>query len=194
MSNIVIAQKWETPDGETFATKAEATEHVRKPQVKEALLAFTDNNEELSEWLASNRDEVAAAFDTGTIRRVTKAEHKKLAASFERLAEIFKETADNKLAFLADNAEAVKDSFRWPTQKRMTPEEKAIAVANSLKALVDGNDELAGWIGASEGKLTECFAAGKVKREVSPQAAEGLKRYREEQAAIKAAKEAAEAA
>jgi dsDNA-binding SOS-regulon protein len=193
MSDI-ISQTWQTPDGKTFATKAEATEHVRKPQVKEALLKVTDNNEELSEFLAENRDEVAEAFDTGTIRRVTKAEKKKLAAACERLAEIFKDSNDHKLAFLADNLDALQDSFRWPTQQRMTPEEKAAAVKVSLTSLISDNPALVDWVVANQEQLMACFEAGKVKRPVSEKAADGLARYRAQQAALKAAKAESEAA
>ena len=90
--------------------------------------------------------------------------------------------------FLFENIEAVKDSFRWPKVKRMTAEEKAVAAKNTLMAASEDNAELSDWVIANEEKIIEAFAAGKEKREVSPQAANGLAAYRHGMAVAKKAK------
>jgi hypothetical protein len=93
---------------------------------------------------------------------------------------------------VVDNSEAVLDSFRWPSVKRMTDDEKAVAARNSLTALSEGNEDLANWIVANKDAVLEAFKAGIEKREVSPKASEALAAYRAKMAAEKAAKAAAE--
>jgi dsDNA-binding SOS-regulon protein len=178
-----LRQKWITEDNEAFDTKAEANEHTRKPLVVTALNSLTQNDESLSDWLATNRADVASCFDTGSIKRVTKSERSKLAKAIERLQAIYEETGDTKLAFLNEHGTAIVETFRWPTQRRMTAEEKSVAVKNSLIALADGNEDLASWIVANEVALLESFDAGKEKRAPSENAMKGLADYRARKAA-----------
>ena len=176
-----------TPDGKTFETKAEAENYLRRPKIKEAMLKVTGNNAELADWLIDHQESVEMAFETGTIRRVTKSEHAKLAKALEALKAI---EGNPKIAFLQDNAAAILESFRWPSVKRMTDAEKATAARNTLIAASD-NEELADWILANRDAVLEAFQAGKVKREVNPKAAQALAEY---QARKRAEKEAAAAA
>jgi len=188
MSTPELKQCFTTPDGQVFDTKAEAMDHLRQPKIKEALMSLTDNNEDLCDWLIENMDTVTDAFDTGSIKRVTKNEKKLLIKSLEAVI------ADGNPAFkfIIENSEAIVDSFRWPTVKRMTDEEKAVAAKNSMVAASDGNEELADWVLENKDAVLEAFDAGKVKRQVSEKAKKALEEYRAKQAAEKekAAKEA----
>lgn len=170
-------------DGKIFDTKAEAEDYIRLPKVRAALVVLTKNNKELSDWLIENQESVEQAFDTGTIKRVTKSEKNKLGKALVALGE----TTEPKLAFLRDNADAILESFRWPSVKRMTDEEKAVAARNTLVAASEGNTDLAEWVMANKDGILEAYAAGKVKREINPKAAEALAAYRAKKAAEKAA-------
>ena len=174
-----------TPDGEKFATKAEAMDHLRRPQIRTALATVTGGNAELSEWLLDHQDSVESAFEIGTVKRVSKSEKKQLQKALDELQEI-----DNpRLKFLQDNSEAIFESFRWPKVQRMDEDQKATAIRNSLAALEDADEELAEWVLANKDAILEAYTAGKPKRKVSPKAAEALAAYRARQAELKAAEE-----
>ena len=64
-------------DGKVFATKSEAVDYIRLPAVTAALLGVASGDQALADFLLQNEDEIQNAFETGTIRRVTKAERKK---------------------------------------------------------------------------------------------------------------------
>ena len=180
-----------TNDGKVFNTKAEANDYLRRPKQLVAFKALTEGNEELATWLVDNDEVVKNAFDKGTIKRVSKSERKKLIAALEAVSEIHKETNNTALAFMADNAESIAEGFRWPSVKRLDPEEKMAAIKEEIAAATEGNEELAVWIIEHKDQVLEAYDAGKVKREVSPKASAALAKWREEQ---KAAKEAAEKA
>jgi len=138
-------------------------------------MAITDKNVELSDWLVEHRELVTDAFSTGTIRRVTKAEKKKLHAALEAIV-----AADNKdFAFIADNHEAMEETFRWPTVKRMDEHEKMQAAQTTIQE-ASNNPDLAAWSVENKEGILKAFEAGKVKRTVSPKAQEALAKYREE--------------
>lgn len=185
MSNI---EKAFVIDGQIFATKAEAEAYIRKPKVLAALKVVTGGDATAAAWLQENQDDIESAFDTGTIRRVSKADARKL-------AQALKEVLESSLTaqFIRDNHEEIASSFRWPSVKRMTEEEKAVAARNSLIAIDGSGEELAAWIIANQNQILEAFKAGIVKREVSAKAQEALAKYRAEKAAEKAAAEAAAA-
>ena len=178
-----------TPDGKTFDTMAEAQSYMRRPKIKEALVKATGGNAELADWLLDHQEQVEVAFETGTIKRVTKSESKKLADALAYIAETL--AGDKKAAFVVDNVDAVKDSFRWPSVKRMDEAEKANAARNSLVAASEGNEELATWIIENKTAVLEAFEAGVEKKQVNPKAQEALALYREKKAAEKAAAQAA---
>jgi hypothetical protein len=173
-------------DGKFFDTKKEAQDYLRLPKITASLMKVTNNNKELTEWLVAHQEAVEAAFDTGTIRRVTKSEQKKLDKALEAL----KEVGDSRLAFLVENAEAISDSFRWPSVKRMDDAEKAVAAKNSLVAIAERED-VADWILANKDAVLAAYEAGVEKRVVSPKATEALAAYRAKMAAEKAANPAA---
>lgn len=185
-----------TEDGQQFDTKAEALDYLRRPKIMSALMKLTGDNDGLSTWLIDNQDTVEDAFDTGTIKRVTKSERNKLTKAVEAAVEAH--AGGNKaLAFIADNAEAIVETFRWPTVKRMNDEEKAVAAKSTLllasvsEDAPEGNEELADWAIANKDAILECFESGKIKRKVSPAATEALTAYREKKAAEKVRLEAA---
>ena len=172
----------------TFESKAEAADYLRRPKVLEALNKLTEGNAELNTWLFDSRESVEMAFETGTIKRVTKQEAKKLGEALDYIANTL--AGDKKAAFVVENIAAVKDSFRWPTVKRMTDEEKATAARNSLVATTGGQEDLAVWILANKDAILEAFQAGVVKRAMPQSTLDNLAAWRAKQAAEKAAKEA----
>lgn len=182
ISSVIVIEGVE----ETFESKTEAMNYLRRPKILKALMKATGDNKELSEWLLENQDTVNDAFDSGTIRRVTKAEKKKLDAALKAIVD----SGDKAFAFVAENATEISESFRWPKVKRMTDEEKATLAKNTLMAASEDNEELADWVIAHQNDIMEAYAAGKEKREVSPQATIGLTAYREGKAEEKRLKEA----
>lgn len=173
-------------NGINFPTKAEAQDYLRRPLVTAALTVLAGKgNESLVDWLIENQEVVETAFESGTVKRVTKSESAKLNKALDAIVE----SGDKAFQFVIDNVDAVKDSFRWPSVKRMTEEEKALAAHNTLVA-ASGNEELAEWIITNKDKVIEAFKAGVTKREVSPKASEALAKYRADKAAEKAALEA----
>jgi hypothetical protein len=168
------------PDGTQYASMAEATDALRKPAVLKAMNAATSNNKELTDWLIANEETVQNAFEF-SIKRVTKAEHNKLVKCKEELLTL--KDSHPRLGFLIDNVDAMVDSFRWPTMKRMTEEEKATASRNTLVAASEGNEELAAWVVTNQAVVLEAYEAGKIKREVSPKATEALAAYQAKKSA-----------
>jgi dsDNA-binding SOS-regulon protein len=186
MSALEIKQVF-TVNGINFDSKAEATNYLRRPKIEAALTKLVgSDNKSLTDWLVDNQEQVEIAFDSGTVKRVTKSESAKLAKALEAIVD----SGDKSFAFIIENVDAIKDSFRWPSVKRMTDEEKVIAARNTLVA-ASGNEELAEWIIANKDAVVEAYQAGIVKREVSPKASEALAKYRAEKAAEKEAAEAA---
>lgn len=187
-----IAQVFTTPDGQTFDTKAEALDHLRRPKILAEMEKITGNNSELSEWLVDNQDEVMAAFDAGTIRRVTKSEKNKLTKAVDAIVESVADNAElsKKIAFFLEHKDVVIDSFRWPKVKRMKDEEKETLAKNTLMKASDNQTDLVDWVMANQEKVLAAYDAGKEKREVSPKATAGLNAYREARKAEKEAKEA----
>lgn len=173
-----------TADGSEFSTRAEAVEYLRKPQILSALNALTENNESLSEWFYDNRDDVAGAFEVGTVRRVTKGEHKKLGNALEAVVA----ANDPETQFLIDHASVIASCFKWPTVKKMSDAEKKGAARKAMTELTD-NAEVVEWALAKTEGLLEAFEAGKIKRPVSEKATAGLTNYRMTKVAEKAVKE-----
>jgi succinate dehydrogenase flavin-adding protein (antitoxin of CptAB toxin-antitoxin module) len=181
-----------TPDGLYFDDKKSAEDHIRKPKIKAAFDELVGGeNPDLSKWLMEKQEQLEAVFDTGTIRRVSKSENNKLNKALDALLEI----EDNpKLAFLIEHHSAIRDSFRWPTVKRLTAEEKITVMTANLMAVADNDEDLVKWVIENKEQIVECYKAGVEKRPMAPGALEGLAKYRAEKAAEKAAKEAEEAA
>lgn len=169
-----------TPDGKQFDTKAEALDYLRRPKILAALGKLEGVSQELSNWLLDNREQVEMAFETGTIRRVSKSEMKKLKDAMDHIKTLL--ANDKKAAFVVENADAVIDSFRWPSVKRMDEAEKATAARNTLVAASNGNESLADWIVANKAAILEAYEAGVEKRAVNPKAQEALAAYRAEKA------------
>jgi hypothetical protein len=184
MSNI---QSGFIVDGKIFATKAEAEEFVRGPKVKEALMILTGKNVDLSTWLIEKKDEILENYESGKIKRVTKQERKALGKALTAAVDL------PACKFLADNFDAIVDSFRWPSVKRGTAEEQAEQIRTNFADLAEGNEEMVKWLLTNKEQLLAAYEAGKEKRQVSEKAAAGLAAYREKKAAEKAAAEKAAA-
>ena len=187
--NVIICA-----DGTEFSTRAEAVEYLRKPQILDALNVLTDNNPNLSEWFYDNRDDVAGAFESGSVRRVTKSEHKQLAEGLEaviaHVATVPDTSKTGGMGFVAEHAAVISACFKWPTVKKLTDTEKAASSRKAMLALTD-NVEVVDWALANTQGLLAAFEAGKIKRVVSDAAAAGLTNYRMSMVAAKAVKECA---
>jgi len=182
--NNKLRQAYVTPDGKTFETAAEARDYLRKPLIETALKRIAAGDANLAGFLLEQQDEIEKAFEAGVVARVTKSERGKLKKSLEYL----KTVTDPKLKFIQDNSDAVLESFRWPSVKRLTPEEKAIETLTMLKKLADEN--AANWIAKNKDAILAAYEAGIEKRIMNPKAMEALEASR---AAKKAAVEAAKA-
>jgi len=170
----VVAVKDANGEMHYFQNKTEANNFLRRPKIAAAMLEATGGNQELADWLVENQDTVEAAFDTGTIKRVTKSDKKKLVKALEALKEI----GDAKVEFLIENADAIADSFRWPSVKRLKEDEKE-AQASKILTDASNNEDLANWTIANKDVVIAAYKAGKVKREISQKALDGLAAYRE---------------
>ena len=177
-----LAPIFRANDGTEFATKQAAVDYMRKPLIKEALLAVAGLSSDIADMIIANTETVEIAFESGTIRRVTKAEHGKLAKALEFC--VASETKE--LAFLAEVAEDIKSSFKYAPVKRMSDDEKVAAAKNSLAAVFD--TEVAAFIIENKSVVIEALKAGIVKREVSDTASTALAKYRAEQAEKKEVK------
>jgi hypothetical protein len=184
-----LKQVFTTPDGSVFENKADALDHLRAPKIQAALMKITGNNVDLSKWLTENSDVVKAAFEVGTIRRVTKSERNKLQKALEAVAEAGIPAAK----FLVDNTADLIEGFRWPSVKRMDDAEKVAAARESILEAGDNNVDLADWAIANKDAILEAYEAGKEKREVSDKAKNALADYRAKKAAEKAAADKAAA-
>ena len=200
--NNVLRQGFMTPDGKVFDTKSEAMDYMRKPQKEAALNKLNGNNAELTAWLLENEESISDTFESTKIQRVTKSEKKQLEKALEELTKAHATVAedgsvsnvDKKYAFLIENRVAIAESFRWPSVKRASEEEQAATIRAGFMALSGDNVELVDWLIANKAALLEAYQAGVIKREVNPTAAAALAKYRADQAAKKAATEAAKAA
>lgn len=172
-----LKQVFQAADGSTFDTRAEALDYMRRPLITAAFNKLTADNAELTNWLVNEQDDIENAFDTGTIRRVTKTEKKHLATALDRVIELAA-AGDRKLMFLAEHGEGLKTTFRYPTVTRMSDEEKAVAAKNTLMAKTDNNAQLVDWILNHKTQIMEAYQAGVEKRDVSPKATEALLAYR----------------
>ena len=185
LAAITSAKQVWTDGVNTFESKQELIDHVRKPLVLEALTAISGSNADVAAFLLSAKEAILSVFEIGGIKRVTKSEHAKLAKALEYVAETLKD--DPKAAFLLDNIGAVKSSFKWPTQTRMKEDEIATAAKNSLLALEGVTEELAAWVLNSKEAILEAYKAGLPKQTINEAAAAGLARYQAQKRAEKAA-------
>jgi len=178
-----------TPDGKIFESKKEAQDYLRRPKIKEALQSVTEGNDELSDWIIENTDELEGAFQTGTIRRVTKNDRTKYEKALEHAATL----NDPKLAFLVENKTDLVNGLRWPSVTRIKADEKEAAIKAELMALTEQNEEIVDFLIDKRAKIFEALEAGKVKKEINPKATEGLAKWRAEQKAKKEAETGGEA-
>lgn len=158
-------------NGQLFKTAKEASDFARRPQVEAAMLVLANNDADFAKFLVDNEDEIEAAFEVGTIARVTKSERTKLEKACDYIAETLKD--DSKAAFVVANIQAVKDSFRWPAVKRLKPEEKAAAALEALAKLAD--ESVAQWLITNQEAVLAAYETGVEKRQAP--AGSGLQDY-----------------
>jgi len=175
-------QAFITEDGKVFDSKKEADDYERLPKVRGALGPICNNNEELMDWLIENQEDVENAFDTGSIRRVTKKHKKQMLKDFEV---VLSNLDADMIPFIHENHDQFMESFRWPAVKRLSEEEKATAAKVEILKLTDNNEELANFVATNRSKIQEAYDAGKVKRQVSEKAKAALEEYRARQRAEK---------
>ena len=177
-----MKQAFVTADGTVFDTKKEAQDYLRKPMVRAELMKLTNSNIELTDWLIENQETVEVSFESGTIRRITKADQKKL----DKALEVIKEACLKGTEWLIENYKDL--DFKYKLVKRMDSVEKAAFIVNTLTIASSGNTDLANWVIAHKAELLECYAAGIQKRVISPKAVARLAEYRAKMAAEKASK------
>jgi hypothetical protein len=182
-----LKQVFQAADGTTFDTKAEALSYMRKPKIEAALNTLT-KDPALTAWLIDNSKAIKNAFDTGTLKRITKSDAAKIAKAIEAI----KEAKIKGTEFLIEIWPEI--DVKYKPVKRINDAEKEFAIRNSLQALEGGSEELAVWVITVKDAILEAYEAGVEKRQVAPAAAEGLAAYRAKKAAEKAAKEAEQAA
>jgi len=175
MAQTKLKQVYQTSDGTTFETAKEAHDYNRRPLIEAALRRVAGGDAGLTKFLFENSDEIQNAFEAGVVKRVTKAERKRISASMAYLKTI----NDGKLKFLQDNANAIVDSFRWPGVKRMNDEEKVAATKEALTALAD--EAAANWIIKNRDAIFNAYQAGVEKRVPPPNS--GLEEYKKAKAA-----------
>jgi hypothetical protein len=178
-----LKQVFQAADGTTFETKAEALSYMRRPKIEAALDTLT-KDPTLTAWLIDNSKAIKNAFDTGTLRRITKSDAAKIAKAIEAI----KEAKIKGTEFLIEIWPEI--DVKYKPVKRINDAEKEFAIRNSLQALEGGSEELAIWVITVKDAILEAYEAGVEKRQVAPAAAEGLAAYRAKKAAEKAAKEA----
>lgn len=170
-------------------TAKEAAEVQREPLVRNALNVLTgNNNPDLVNWLFTKRSDILATYDTGTVRRVTKAERKALTAALKHVSEEL--ANDPKAKFVVENANAIAETFKWPGQKRVAEEDRAAAIQEAFMELTGDNEKLVTFLLNSKDALEAAYNTGIVKREVSQKTLDALAKHHADR---KAAKEAAEA-
>lgn len=187
--NFQLKQTFQTPDGATFDTKEAAMRHMRKDAIMAALAAVCGGDRTLAVAIYDKEEELTAAFDTGTIRMVTKAERKQL----EKALDALKAAAPAGCEFLVNNVDAIAASFRWPAQKRLTAEEKLQAQHVAVTELFEGRTDVANWVLQEKDKIMAAFKAGQPERKVPESAAAGLAAWQAMKSAEKALKLAHEA-
>ena len=176
-------------DGKIFDTQAEAADYMRRPKVIAALDQITKGNTELNDWLYNHQETLEQIFDCGTIKRVTKAEKKALDKALEAIVA----SGDKAFAFVIENSSAISESFRWPSVKRMDDAEKETVIKANLMSETEDDADLTQYIMDHKVEIFAAYKAGKVVREVSQKALDGLAAFREKKAREKAEKEAAAA-
>lgn len=188
MSQQLLKTGFQTPDGKMFDTKAEALDHMRRPLKTKVLNTLNGGQTELTEWMLDNEEAILDVYDINKIRRVKKAELNALKKALGAIVE----SGDKAFKFVADNAEALALSFRWPSVKRGSPEQQAETLRNAMIELA-GNPELADWLIGQQEHILAAFEAGVERREVPETARAGLAAYQARKAAEKAQAKAAEA-
>lgn len=181
MSNTQIQSAF-VVNGQVFATKEEASDFIRKPLIKAALMVLTGNQGDLVDWLIANQTELQDSYVAGTITRVTKAERKELKKAVDTVVA----SGLTGIQFIIDNADQLVASFKWPTKARVKPEEKEAAVREAFLDLTDNNAELVDWLIANKDGLDAAFEAGKEKRAAPVGGQEALAAWRARRDAAKA--------
>ena len=176
----------QTPDGVIHESKEAAQRHMRAPAIKAALLAVAGGQRELADKLFENEENLVEALDAGTLRMVTKAERKELAAALE----IVVAAKLPKTDFIIKHSADILAAFRWPAQKRLTPEEKVVAQLAAVSEIFDGREDVAGWVVQEKDKILAAFKAGQPERKLPASANEGLALYQAMKTAEKALKAA----
>jgi len=177
---------FQSNDGKIFDTKAELVDYYRLPKVKAAFMVLAENDVELTTWLMANEDIIKSAFDTGTIRRITKADSKKIDKALDVIDDLYATGNHKELAFLSEKRADLE--LKYKTQPRLKDEQKAKQAKDTLEVAAGETEGLADWCIDNRDAVLAAFEAGKIKRPVSPVASNALTEFRLKKAADKAAK------
>jgi len=171
----------------SFTSQQEAQEFIRKPKVLKALNELTKNNDVLTDWLYKNQEGIKTLYQSTQVRRVTKSERKALSDALDAVVAIANSDPrfSTAFSFLVTHADAIKQTFRWPTVTRMSKEdaEKQLYINAADFA---GSDMQGKWLIDNKDALLAAFGAGVEKRAVAPVAQAALAAYRQKQQERKA--------
>lgn len=181
--------EYKAADGTSFSTKEEViayAKQLRIPLIKAELAKLTDSSE-LVDWVMENREDIDSCFETASIKRVTKKDRQSLQEALEAVASI------PEAAFLALHKEAIVESFRYPTTKRLNDEEKKNFIKTNLMSITENNAEVADWIVANKEAIDNALETGIEKKPMNESALSGLAAYRAKMKAQKDAEAASKA-
>jgi len=178
-------QKGYIYDNKVFLTLNAVDDYKRGPKVKAALGKLIEDEASL-EWVYDNREDIVGSFKVGGSRHFLKTEKAQLRKALDATKLLgTMETEDTTIgnlqkdmAFLLENLEQSYATFKWPTQKKIKDDERAILVKETLMSLEAASEEMIDWIISNIEALKIAYDTAKVKREVSQKATDGLNNYR----------------
>jgi len=172
-------------DGKVFPTLAAVEEYIRGPQVKEALKKLV-NDTDSENWIYDNREDIVGAFNINNSRHFLKTEKAQLRKALDAVVTLggaeFEDEGMSKIqkdmTFILENHDQIQATFKWPAIKKLKDEELAVAVSETLGKIEGSSADLTKWITDSIEDIKVALDTGKIKREVSQKATDGLNAYR----------------
>ena len=81
--------QFQTPDGKIFETQREASEHLRRHLVVDAIKKIAAGDEKLVNWLMDNKEAIVKAYDAAKVERapVTEETKRKMALARAKIGQ-----------------------------------------------------------------------------------------------------------
>jgi len=122
-----------------------------------ALETIEGMTKDLSDFLMENKDEIKDASTIGKNTRIKETERLRLREQLELCVDSFEEK--NKIKLVVEGIDMLVAGYKLPTAKRMSEEEKAVAFKNTVKAMSDGDEDLAEWLWTNLEAVLSAFKA-----------------------------------